>query len=47
MNRIRSDKVLNIRVRPGSEGFITLDEVGIIAHKGKPFTPKLFVAFPK
>lgn len=36
MNRIRSNELLNIIVRPGGEGFITLDELGIVAQKGKP-----------
>lgn len=47
MYRIRSDELLHIRVRPGGDWFITLDEPGIAAQKGKPLRPEFFVAFPE
>ena len=46
MNRIRSNELLNIRVRPGRERLITFDKLGIVPQKRKPIAPKLFVGFP-
>jgi len=46
MNRIRSNKLLDVRAGPGRHGFITVDKLGVVSQKGEPLRPKLLVTFP-
>ena len=46
MNRIRSNKLLDIRGGPGRKGLIAIDEPGKVVEERKPLAPKLLVLFP-